>query len=439
MGLLGENEADEGRIEDLKFMIGNVIRKKFLHASREKTEDWDELPQAHKQLLIGRWYVNQNRMGQAVATGMEALRSFLVMLYKDKNGNPIPEMSYDENIRKAAYDRLKRVVAKINESEETKTEKERFLIRLSICAEKCRKIRNVFAHNCISGEQDVISAGGEKSESRILANAKQDIRELFSLLEELRDYVDSDGCSIGRFFDRGNEKNKQYTHINKGSMVIVSNEKNMDKIWAVIGKNQSDRDIYHIHSKIMKIIKKDRDSSKADELTHVWMLFEYLERNGVFDDSTAEIIFIDVKLRQKLSYYPFLQYKTNNQIMDYVCHLNNKGFWECEKTEIPNIKYMNEITDLKVFEENRTLENVPEVDLEKLDFNQYGWIKVEKASKKNIWGTLKGGGKGFLPKKDVKDICAPRLGYKDLEFPVKVKETMSNGDFRFELVRESEC
>lgn len=104
---------------DLREMILNVIQLKFFDfpLSDDRTNVGEHLlkqlsnmSRAENQYRLSVWYYRQNRYGQAIATALEALRSYLVPMYVEWKGKGDES---NENDRKAAIDRLKSLVRAI--------------------------------------------------------------------------------------------------------------------------------------------------------------------------------------------------------------------------------------------------------------------------------------------------------------------------------------
>lgn len=165
------------RYTDLNEMLGSVLSNEFIsEEGLSVLKDIQTHPEnlGELQLRICKWYQHQNRYGLAIATALEALRSFLVPIYlkSRKNMSVNLESCKNENNRKAAESALNNLYNNVRKgaiSENSIQADLRSRIELLCKIEKSRRnvkpIRNRFAHNL---------SGNKKEQKYSLEEFKQD-------------------------------------------------------------------------------------------------------------------------------------------------------------------------------------------------------------------------------------------------------------------------
>ena len=144
-------QTDSSRYADLNHMINEVLRRKFLNLKddREKaSEVWERMSIADRRLMTAKWYLNQNRYGQAAATAYEALKSHLVRVYLKKVKAEVREEDYlNEDYLTDAIRRLSYVYTCLKRRKSSLSGMEEFFLELEGTRKKAVIVRNRFAHN----------------------------------------------------------------------------------------------------------------------------------------------------------------------------------------------------------------------------------------------------------------------------------------------------
>ena len=127
-------QTDSSRYADLNHMINEVLRRKFLNLKddREKaSEVWERMSIADRRLMTAKWYLNQNRYGQAAATAYEALKSHLVPVYLKKVKAEVREEDYlNEDYLTDAIRRLSYVYTCLKRRKSSLSGMEEFFLEL---------------------------------------------------------------------------------------------------------------------------------------------------------------------------------------------------------------------------------------------------------------------------------------------------------------------
>ncbi len=194
--LLSRNDSmSSDKYADLQEMLLNVIQLKFFDipvpfskkdVREHLLQNLKEMPLAEMQYRLSRWYYKQNRYGQAIATALEALRSYLVPIYLEWKGK---EDESNENNRKAAMYRLTSLVNAIRndrvilyENQDKIEQIKEILCKLEEYQKKVKKLRNIFAHN-LKGQY--VTKDNMKTISEYNKKMIQDFFEIFNKFVEL--------------------------------------------------------------------------------------------------------------------------------------------------------------------------------------------------------------------------------------------------------------
>ncbi len=188
--VVNETPETKSRYTDLRDMLNMVLNEQFGSMLKLKEDDPDDV--AKIQLCISQWYQSQNRYGLAIATALEALRSYLVTFYlrfgEELDAEIKLEDCRNEIYRKAALDRLTHLAESDLSScvKEGKTkdisEELDLLCKIEKLRVPAKTIRDCFAHN-LSPDQN------EEDEKRktFVPNSddKGTINEFIGALDEL--------------------------------------------------------------------------------------------------------------------------------------------------------------------------------------------------------------------------------------------------------------
>lgn len=307
---------NKNRYADLRKMIQQVLFTKYFEQNGILVRNVDEIKQlsvAEKQFATCKWYLNQNRYGQAIATGMETLRSMLVPLYLEfKKIDKSPENCDNEIYRKAAIDRLRIIKNFCDSSKSVKTGIENMFCKLEECRKCAVPVRNVFAHNlkekvgcsCEVCRNDNFAESGYYC-SRVIT--EQFIREL----ENLHTMLHSNYKEVAAVYQRDYTPTKQkvvYSNCDNARIVISNDVLSDYSKW----KKSASKKVYTVYrpdEKIMKIL-----SSKAIKNSAVFLGRYY--QNMELDNVKPHIILEGLHIRQLMHYVPILQYFGANVEID---------------------------------------------------------------------------------------------------------------------------
>lgn len=201
-----KNGDVSGKYADLREMILSVIKDKFFDdmSVTNMSDIGSELlnkEQAEMQYRLSKWYYKQNRYGQALATGLEALRSYLVPMYLKWSGeDDIQKNVNDMEKRDKSINRMNDLVSNYKNSKktgnsETHDETADIFSELNYRFLKARPIRNIFAHNL-----------KRKSIGSDFANQKEHIANYFKALDKFVELIRKDPDAVLEFYMAENSK-----------------------------------------------------------------------------------------------------------------------------------------------------------------------------------------------------------------------------------------
>lgn len=160
---------------DLTAMVDEVVKEKFNRDAQENNAHFGYEDKAERQYQLSKWHKNQNHYGQAIATALEGMKSYLVQLTLP--GASPEEYLMDENRREA-----ERIMLSVQTAANIPNNEGMQLLRsLAEAVIEAKKIRNTFAHNLDSVELDDVILE--------IARGKKIVDTFFSRLSELRDYM----------------------------------------------------------------------------------------------------------------------------------------------------------------------------------------------------------------------------------------------------------
>lgn len=206
--------AMETAITDRTKMILSVISRKMLKG--RSLCEFSKMSAAEKRLVIAEWYQEQNRYGQAVATGIESMRSLIVPYYLDyknnnKDKNKQEKLGEDEELRRAAETRLCNISDYIERQTNTvEPGLEQCVVELVKYFRLARPIRNMFAHNLkvedgtsydLEGADDDFSYEREDSDKMIIQFFLKRLRQMYELLDKVEKTKDGLNKDFSEFYN----------------------------------------------------------------------------------------------------------------------------------------------------------------------------------------------------------------------------------------------
>lgn len=301
------------KFADLREMVSRVIRLKFFEedgSGQGGQQDFGHLPMGEKQYLIAKWYFQQNRYGQAVATGMEALRSYLTPLYLARMGQESDEENIKvEDYRKRAIQRLGLVCKELRLEGRELSDVERLLCELEGSRKSAVSIRNVFAHN-LSEQND----GSFASESMgDYGQARQAIENFICQLGSFRACLQGRREEVGRVYGRKRRKQRKVAghsyHDGKkpACLVIAPPQAQVDyRAYQKCG-NQS-YEVFRLPDAIITYLHKkarQKNNAKANMVKSSLFLAQYVANAG-FALQELWVVLYGLSMKQALNYVPAL-------------------------------------------------------------------------------------------------------------------------------------
>lgn len=302
-----KDSSSSGKYADLQEMVLNVIRYKFFAgdakpdaAGQGKSLVDDLGDMKFNQYRLSKWYYNQNRYGEAVATALEALRSYLVPLYLEWAGKDKDERSLrSEQNRRASIERLKNLAAMIREGKiilpGSQKKAAGILCRLEDARKTAQSIRNIFAHNL----------GGQEDETDKTVNpkeAKEQIRIFFDIFDEFVELMQTDGAVVEEVYQREPVKLKPAICKDKKARLIVADpdaKVNYEAYRKSV--NGSLYSVYRIDPAVLKYLKDNEKKSDS-----AIFLAEYLKKQEL-DPDRVQIIFYSLTAGQQVNYQEALR------------------------------------------------------------------------------------------------------------------------------------
>lgn len=318
------NDNESSKYVDLRKMIFSVIIKKFFdneeiaESGLEKAVQvrFQKMSLGEKQYRLSKWYFNQNRYGQALATALESLRSYLVTMYLEwKEKNVSLESVSNENNRKAAVDRLKYLVSMIRkntivmEGDKNKLQKvSKVFCSLEDSRAAVKPIRDVFAHNldrfCYENKS---TAAEDKS-------AKELIFGFFHDLDQFVKWVQMDKEAVKTLYMAESKTQKHKVKRGKSVRLIISSA-GAEVQYGQYRKsnNQNVYSVYTIDDEIKKYLDKNTKTKNYKDAAV--FLAEYVKRLEL-DPEMTHIILYKLSPAQQLSYMQALRSNGFQHIYD---------------------------------------------------------------------------------------------------------------------------
>ena len=276
-----------------------------------------KMPVKELQYLLCRWYLQQNRYGQAVVTALEAMRSYLVEMYlRSKGIDVVYENVMNENYRRESVDKLKAACMRIGESCATEYgDAGDLLCELDKARAEATKIRNRFAHNLVDGAaSDNRSDGYYKS--------KEAICNFIEKLGELRNMLAAHPEKVEKIYHRKSELPK--ARAERGGMmsriVVPCNNAAVSYNSYRLSNNEKEYIVYSMPEKILEYMEIKSRNPKGLAGSSLF-LAEYVADLGI-EQNKIQIIFIGFELRRVMNYAVPLQ---NRGIQCFYAKKNKTG------------------------------------------------------------------------------------------------------------------
>lgn len=319
MGLLKvlsqNNNVSADKYADLQEMLLNVIQLKFFDTSAVfgRTDVGEclqrtlgDMTRAEIQYQLSRWYYRQNRYGQAIATALEALRSYLVPIYLERT-KKVDESN--ESHRKAAMNRLTKLVSAIRNNkvmlcgDSYKIEQiKEVLCTLEECQKKVKVLRNIFAHN-LEGKYVA-----EDHSDAISGDSKKIIKEYFEIFDQFVQWMKTDRETVAALYKADIEQKKSQVRRDKTMrLIIASADADIDyKKYAISSKGKQYQ-VCVLAPEIMEYLDKMKERNLKEA---VLFLVRYIQK---------------LELEAELTH--FILYKlSDNQKINYMHMLKRIGF-----------------------------------------------------------------------------------------------------------------
>lgn len=192
--------TDSSRYTDLNHMINTVLRRKFLNLESDEgkaSEVLEKMSVADRRLMTAKWYLNQNRYGQAVTTAYEALKSHLVPVYLKKVKADASEEDYlKEEYLTATIKRLQDVYVCLVRKKSGLSKMERFFMELEKTRKKAVIVRNRFAHN-------LTEKGSKKPRTMTPDQEKAHVSRLVMMIERLKTEIEKHPDEMEDVYTKG--------------------------------------------------------------------------------------------------------------------------------------------------------------------------------------------------------------------------------------------
>ena len=338
MDIVSRPGKNKSKYADLRNMIYQVILSKYFQQNgvRVKTiQDIKKLSVAEKQFATCKWYLNQNRYGQALATGLEALRSMLVPLYLELKSIDVTQANCDnENHRKAAIQRLEKIKKYLEKTGGKQNNIQRLFGELEQCRMCAVPIRNVFAHNLKENVKclcEQCSTSGSLSDDYC---SKKITQTFISKLEQLYGYMCHNHEQVKKVYQKDYTESKKGTASEKMSnaRIIISEQKLESYVYDGFKKSvKKTYDVYRLDDKILNALKNKKSTVSAAF---------YMNYFKEMCSETKNLCFIleGLNITKILHYAPALRFIGGNPMMKdgkVIGNLEYEIDWEAvERTDL---------------------------------------------------------------------------------------------------------
>lgn len=337
-----QENTEENKYADLKRMIEEVIVKKFFKdngINYKSNEEFLRLPVQEKKYAICKWYLNQNRYGLAVATALEALRSYLVPLYLQERNIEVTEKNCEnETYRRDALDILSYTQKYYKEREKMQDDTAKIVCQLENCRLCAKQVRDNFAHNL--NEKIELKCDKCKMQDNYF-DSKRVIQEFIFMLGQFRKEIQENPEGILRVYHkkmlRGNNNIKKAENVR----IIVSPD---DKVnYSEFQKSISKKyDVYYLDEEIRQMIQRGIKGKERTKNTvrNAVFLARYIKSIN-FEATSLHICLCNMEMEQAIYYTAMLNYYGIKQVYLNKETIINFGL------ELNSEKYDNMILDVQ--------------------------------------------------------------------------------------------
>lgn len=341
MEIIGRKSSIEGnKYADLKGMIEEVILKKFFvdnGITYVNNKEFLQLPIEEKKYAICNWYLKQNRYGQAVATALEALRSYLVPFYlKYKNVQVNEKNCENEEYRKAALDILAYTKTYYDKSGKKPDYAAQAVCQLECCRQCAKQVRDNFAHNL--NEKIELKCDKCKDCDDYFIS-KHVIKRFIFMLGRFRKILKSNPEGIMEIYKEKLLKGNRGLKNHRSVRLIVSPDAqvNFSEFQQGINKRY---DVYYLDEKIMKKIKEGTEGKDKTKTTvkNAIFLARYI-KSFEFDPESLHVCLCNLDIGQMIYYTAMLNYYGIRHVYINKESVINFGY------ELNQEKYDNQILD----------------------------------------------------------------------------------------------
>lgn len=337
----GNEDGSLNKYVDLKKMIMHVLKEKFFDGLEELTpEKVKKMSSADMQYRLAKWYHRQNRYGQALVTGLEALRSHLVPIYLAYKEKPVnKENEQNENNRIAAMKRLTNAAALFGQGklrpDKGEEKAKDILCRLGKAAARVIPVRNMFAHN-LDGS---ILPYTRKCTGQEKNSLKEQVDEFFTAFTDFVKAMQKDYDTMYQIYTKRASKNNRSKNEVIRLIIAPPDINDEEKIYRNYAKSARGKcyNVYTLDPKICRYLCSNKKSVENSAL----FLAEYMENLDIEPEHTHIILY-------KLA---------ANQKINYMQALRGIGF-SC------------------IFDETKTTENLPQFAF-KMDENKYEEMRMQ--------------------------------------------------------------
>lgn len=306
--VLSGKSGHKGDYEDLKEMLRRVIDESFPeegYLSGEKV--YEDTPSSvlrqcrdlsYLQFLISKWHMGQRKYGLAIATGIEALRSYLSVYYlgddlslkmfKDRDDREDAEVKLTDFLKDNAG-----FLSKDNDMEE-------LLAKIILMKKEAKDARNIFAHNLMGKEN-------EELDKKKVENPKKIIRDFSECLELFVMEEKKENPSLLKILNKiyeqirlkdGEEEAKLEIkeRMKKNRILVSHKQKEVKKYERIIFENKKNSyKVYSLHRNIVKILKNGKT---FDEVVGAAILLsDYIKKLEREEDFSFQSVVFDAEVQ----------------------------------------------------------------------------------------------------------------------------------------------